>query len=238
MNPSEQKILVIDDDPNVCELIRLYFEKEHFEIVCCDNGLEAASAYIREKPDLIILDLMLPGRDGYDICRAIRRHSDIPIIMLTARTETLDKVVGLELGADDYMQKPFDTKELLARVKALLRRVHYGQNNGDEKMTVRLPGLTVDKQRYLVELRGEIIDMPPKELELLFFMASNPNYVFTREELLGQVWGYDFYGESRTVDVHIKRIREKISEAGSELGWDIKTVWGVGYKFELQQDAG
>lgn len=233
MSKLGKKILVVDDDENICELIRLYFEKEGYDVVTVHNGLEVATVFMSEKPDLILLDLMLPGKDGYDICRDIRRSSDVPIIMLTARGETLDKVVGLELGADDYIQKPFDTKELLARVKALLRRVSYGKNTGDDAKIIKYPGMIVDKNRYVVEIMGEVVEMPPKELELLFFLATNPDRVFTREQLLGNVWGYDFFGESRTVDVHIKRIREKIDAVGDPDHWKIKTVWGVGYKFEL-----
>ena len=203
------------------------------------TGERAYDTFLVSQPDIVILDLMLPGRDGYDICREIRKVSDTPIIMLTARTDTLDKVVGLELGADDYVQKPFEPKELLARVKAVLRRVEKKEETvslvSETKETtevVQYQGLTIDKARYAVLVDGQEIEMPPKELELLFFLASHPNRVFTREQLLENVWGYDFYGESRTVDVHVKRIREKIEDVTRVVNWQIKTVWGVGYKFE------
>lgn len=234
-----KKVLVVDDDPNIVEVLRLYFDKDGFAVISCLTGERAFDTFLVSQPDIVILDLMLPGRDGYDICREIRKVSDTPIIMLTARTDTLDKVVGLELGADDYVQKPFEPKELLARVKAVLRRVE----KKDETTTtipetkesseiVQYQGLTIDKARYAVVVDGQEIEMPPKELELLFFLASHPNRVFTREQLLENVWGYDFYGESRTVDVHVKRIREKIEDVTRIVNWQIKTVWGVGYKFE------
>ena len=236
-----RKVLIVDDDPNICELLRLYFEKDGFSVVNCLDGELAYPAFVESAPDIVILDLMLPGRDGYDIIRDIRKTSVVPVIMLTARGETLDKVVGLELGADDYVQKPFEPKELLARVKAVLRRFE-ASNDPDRRERepepgsdrVEYPGLLVDKSRYTVLVNSVEIDMPPKELELLFFLASHPNRVFTREQLLENVWGYDFYGESRTVDVHVKRIREKIDNTGSHEAYQIKTVWGVGYKFETE----
>ncbi len=234
-----RKVLVVDDDPNIVEVLRLYFDKEGFAVISCLSGDSAYETFLKAVPDIVILDLMLPGKDGYDICREIRKVSDVPIIMLTARTDTLDKVVGLELGADDYVQKPFEPKELLARVKAVLRRLDKKDTNittaSDKKESAEVisyDGLIVDKARYVVLVNKEEVDMPPKELELLFFLATNPNRVFTREQLLENVWGYDFYGESRTVDVHIKRIREKIEDANRVVNWQIKTVWGVGYKFE------
>jgi DNA-binding response OmpR family regulator len=234
-----KKALIIDDDPNISELLRLYFDKDGFAVITCLDGEKAYETFLQTSPDVVILDLMLPGRDGYDIMREIRRGSDVPILMLTARSDTLDKVVGLELGADDYIQKPFEPKELMARVKAVLRRVDSGAEqkrpvgSGDAAGELAVfPGLSVDKSRYSVSVNDQQIDMPPKELELLFFLATHPNRVFTREQLLENVWGYDFYGESRTVDVHIKRIREKLDVAGPHLAWIIKTVWGVGYKFE------
>ncbi len=234
-----KKVLVVDDDPNIVEVLRLYFDKDGFAVISCLTGERAFETFISSAPDLVVLDLMLPGKDGYDICREIRKVSDTPIIMLTARTDTLDKVVGLELGADDYVQKPFEPKELLARVKAVLRRVEKREESGlavpevsEAAEVVSFKGLTIDKARYAVLVDDQEIDMPPKELELLFFLASHPNRVFTRELLLENVWGYDFYGESRTVDVHVKRIREKIEDASREVNWQIKTVWGVGYKFE------
>lgn len=234
-----KKALIVDDDPNISELLRLYFDKDGFAVVSCLDGDKAVDTFLQSSPDVVILDLMLPGKDGYDILREIRKHGQTPVIMLTARGDTLDKVVGLELGADDYVQKPFEPKELLARVKAVLRRCEAAQDshrpgehesNGD---AVEYPQLRVDKSRYSVKACGKDIEMPPKELELLFFLSTHPNRVFTREQLLENVWGYDFFGESRTVDVHIKRIREKLDDAGDHPAWQIKTVWGVGYKFEL-----
>lgn len=234
-----KRALIVDDDPNISELLRLYFDKDGFAVITCLDGDTAYDTFVETKPDVIILDLMLPGKDGYDIMREIRKISDVPVLMLTARGDTLDKVVGLELGADDYIQKPFEPKELLARVKAVLRRYEnrheITQPNGQDAgvtEAVEYPGLLVDKSRYTVFVGSSEIEMPPKELELLFFLSTHPNRVFTREQLLENVWGYDFYGESRTVDVHIKRIREKLDDAGSHPAWQIKTVWGVGYKFE------
>jgi DNA-binding response OmpR family regulator len=234
-----KKALIIDDDPNISELLRLYFDKDGFAVVSCLDGDKAYETFVQSSPDVVILDLMLPGKDGYDIMREIRKTSAVPILMLTARGDTLDKVVGLELGADDYIQKPFEPKELLARVKAVLRRCETAQEtrrNGEADISgeaVEYPLLKVDKSRYSVKACNKDIEMPPKELELLFFLATHPNRVFTREQLLENVWGYDFFGESRTVDVHIKRIREKLDDAGEHPAWAIKTVWGVGYKFEL-----
>jgi len=234
-----KKVLVVDDDSNIVEVLRLYFDKDGFAVISCMTGDRAFDTFMVAQPDIVILDLMLPGKDGYDICREIRKVSDTPIIMLTARTDTLDKVVGLELGADDYVQKPFEPKELLARVKAVLRRTEKKEETPSvpteaEKTgeVVTYQGLTIDKARYAVLVGGLEVEMPPKELELLFFLAAHPNRVFTREQLLENVWGYDFYGESRTVDVHVKRIREKIEDPSREVNWQIKTVWGVGYKFE------
>lgn len=234
-----KKALIVDDDPNISELLRLYFDKDGFAVVSCLDGGKAYETFLQSSPDVVILDLMLPGKDGYDIMREIRKTSSVPILMLTARGDTLDKVVGLELGADDYIQKPFEPKELLARVKAVLRRcetIQESRRNGSETANgeaVEYPLLRVDKSRYSVHACGKDIEMPPKELELLFFLSTHPNRVFTREQLLENVWGYDFFGESRTVDVHIKRIREKLDDAGDHPAWQIKTVWGVGYKFEL-----
>lgn len=233
-----KKVLIIDDDPSISELLRLYFDKDGFAVITCLDGDKAFETFLEAKPDVIILDLMLPGKDGYDIMREVRRVSDVPVLMLTARGDTLDKVVGLELGADDYIQKPFEPKELLARVKAVLRRYESKDDSleasdaADPSEAIEYPGLRVDKSRYTVRVEQQEIEMPPKELELLFFLASHPNRVFTREQLLENVWGYDFYGESRTVDVHIKRIREKLDDASAHPAWQIKTVWGVGYKFE------
>lgn len=222
------KILVIDDDLKICEVIKLYLEKEGFEVVVAHNGMDGIALFKNEMPDLVILDIMLPKKDGYEVCRELRKISNIPIIMLTAKGETFDKVLGLELGADDYIVKPFDPKELIARIKAVLRRTQ-GEIN-DEKVVV-YPNLTVNLTTYEVKLEDKVIDMPPKEIELLYFLASHPNKVFTREQLLDHIWGYNFVGDTRTVDVHIKRIREKIEK--DKYPWKIKTVWGVGYKFEI-----
>lgn len=233
-----KKAMIVDDDPNISELLRLYFDKDGFAVITCLDGDRAFDTFVQSRPDVVILDLMLPGKDGYDVLREIRRVSEVPVIMLTARGDTLDKVVGLELGADDYVQKPFEPKELLARVKAVLRRtdgsmeVKQTNSNDESKDAVSHPGLIVDRSRYSVRVNQLEIEMPPKELELLFFLASHPNRVYTREQLLENIWGFDFYGESRTVDVHIKRIREKLDDAGDHPAWQIKTVWGVGYKFE------
>ncbi len=238
-----KKVLLVDDDSGIIDLLKVYFEKEGYSVVSCMQGDKAVATYKACSADIIILDLMLPGADGYDICREIRKFSEVPIIMLTAKTDTTDKIIGLELGADDYVQKPFEPKELLARVKAVLRRMdkaesmitNENESSSDESEVVTFDGFIIDKARYMVKIDGEEIYLPPKELELLFFLASNPNRVFTREQLLENVWGYDFYGESRTVDVHIKRIREKIEKAtGNDSDWGIKTVWSVGYKFEAK----
>lgn len=231
------KVLLVDDDENIIELLTLYLEKEGYVVSSCLDGDSAMDTFRAVEPDVVLLDLMLPGRDGYDICRDIRKESDVPVIMLTARGDTLDKVVGLELGADDYVQKPFDSKELLARVRAVLRRARKSVEADDEEQipeAVSFPLLQIDKAQYRVEINGKQVEMPPKELELLYFFATHPNRVFTREQLLASVWGYDFFGASRTVDVHVKRIREKIEEVGVTLPWSIKTVWGVGYKFETE----
>ncbi|WAM34844.1 response regulator transcription factor [Caldicellulosiruptor morganii] len=222
------KILVIDDDIKICEVIKLYLEKEGFDIIMAHNGTDGINMFKQEMPDLVILDIMLPKKDGYEVCREIRKISNIPIIMLTAKGETFDKVLGLELGADDYIVKPFDPKELIARIKAVLRRTQ-GEVN-DEKVVV-YPNLTINLTTYEVKLEDRVIEMPPKEIELLYFLASHPNKVFTREQLLDNIWGYNFMGDTRTVDVHIKRIREKIEK--DKYPWRIKTVWGVGYKFEI-----
>ena len=229
MNSTKTKILVIDDDVNICELIRLYFEKEGYEVITAHNGIKAIDTFSKFAPNIVILDIMLPGADGWQVCREIRKISNIPIIMLTAKGETFDKVLGLELGADDYMVKPFDPKELVARVKAVLRR--YEHKNIDTQEIV-YPNLVINRSNYVVKFNGKELGLPPKELELLYFLASNPNKVFTREQLLEHVWGYDFYGDSRTVDVHIKRLREKLEPQNQS--WQLKTVWGVGYKFEVK----
>ncbi len=222
------RILVVDDDYNIADLIRLYLEKEQYEVKTVYSGKAAVEEFHSWAPDLVLLDIMLPELDGYEICRQIRKVSNIPIIMLTARGETFDKVLGLELGADDYLVKPFEPKELTARVKAVLRRTMSPEGNVEE---IVYPQLAINKSDYSITYQGKKADIPPKELELFYFLASHPNQVFTREQLLEKVWGYDFMGDSRTVDVHVKRLREKFSDEAGR--WEIKTVWGVGYKFEV-----
>ncbi|MCQ2517204.1 MAG: response regulator transcription factor [Lachnospiraceae bacterium] len=228
---SKQRILIVDDDENIAELISLYLTKECFETLIVNDGESALEEVENFNPNLILLDLMLPGIDGYTVCREVRAKNQIPIIMLSAKGEIFDKVLGLEMGADDYMEKPFDSKELVARVKAVLRRYKAAAPATEEKepaKVVEYPDLKVSLVNYTVIYKGESVDMPPKELELLFFLASSPNQVFTREQLLDQIWGYDYVGDTRTVDVHIKRIREKINDHDD---WRIETVWGIGYKF-------
>ena len=229
---SKQKILIVDDDNNIAELVSLYLTKECYETMIVNDGESVKEALETFAPNLILLDLMLPGIDGYQVCREVRAESKIPIIMLSAKGEIFDKVLGLELGADDYMEKPFDSKELVARVKAVLRRYKEKEVKPHETVksaqTVEYPDLRVSLTDYSVIYKGESVNMPPKELELLFFLANSPNQVFTREQLLDRIWGYDYPGDTRTVDVHIKRIREKISDHEK---WKIETVWGVGYKF-------
>lgn len=225
---TKSKILIVDDDQNISELIALYLEKEGYTTRSVDNGTDAIHVFNAFSPNLVILDLMLPGRDGFDVCKDIRQVSNTPIIMLTAKGETFDKILGLELGADDYMVKPFDTKELTARVKAVLRRFT-PKKNASKKIVY--PGLIINLSNYTVVFNENKIEMPPKELELIYFLASNSNQVFTREQLLDRIWGYEYIGDTRTVDVHIKRIREKVPETDA---WGIKTVWGIGYKFEVK----
>lgn len=228
---TNQRVLVVDDDKNICELIRLYLEKEGFIVILAHDGQTAIDLFKESSPAVVLLDVMLPKKDGFQVCREIRRISNIPIIMLTAKGETFDKVLGLELGADDYIVKPFENKELVARIKAVLRR--YGQNDNADKEVV-YPNLVVNLSNYELKINGKSIDIPPKELELLYFLATNPNKVFTREQLLETVWGFDYFGDSRTVDVHVKRLREKLDLAGSDQIWQLKTVWGVGYKFDVK----
>lgn len=226
-----EKILVVDDDQNICELLRLYLEKEGYAVKLVNDGVSAVNAFKQENPDLMILDIMLPKLDGWQVCREIRKFSDKPIIMLTAKGETFDKVLGLELGADDYMTKPFDTKEMVARIKAVLRRT--GNAAASEAVKeVNFENLSVNLTNYEMKVGGAAVDTPPKELELIYHLASNPNRVFTRDQLLDEVWGFDYYGDSRTVDVHVKRLREKLE--GVSERWELKTVWGVGYKFETK----
>ncbi len=224
------KILVVDDDVNICQLIRLYLEKEGFEVHCSNDGGSALADFEKVNPSAIILDIMLPVMNGLDVLKEIRKKSTVPIIMLTAKGETIDKVLGLELGADDYMVKPFESKELGARVKAVLRRADNKATNSKE---ISFPNLNINLSTYELKLGGETVEIPPKELELLYFLCNHANNVFTRDQLLDQVWGYDFFGDSRTVDVHIKRLREKLEKYSDE--WQLKTVWGVGYKFEIKQ---
>jgi len=224
------KILVVDDDKNICELLRLYLEKEGYSVILAHDGEEALLKFETLHPELVLLDIMLPGLDGWQVCREIRKKSMAPIIMLTAKGETFDKVLGLELGADDYVVKPFDTKEITARVKAVLRRAGQSSQVNDVK-EVSYDKLTVNMTRYELKVDGRVVDTPPKELELLFHLASNPNRVYTRDQLLDEVWGFEYYGDSRTIDVHVKRLREKLEGVSDK--WCLKTVWGVGYKFEV-----
>lgn len=227
---SKNRILVVDDDPNISRLVKMYLEKEGFEVETAYRGDEALKAFRESAPNLVLLDVMLPGMDGWQVCREVRKLSNIPVIMLTAKDETFDKVLGLELGADDYIVKPFEPKELVARIKAVIRR-YQGAETPEKEMI--FPGLSINISAYAVTYRGKSLDMPPKELELLYFLASHAGQVFTREQLLEKVWGYEYFGDSRTVDVHVKRIREKLTDS-EDLGWAIKTVWGVGYKFEVK----
>lgn len=229
----KQKILIVDDDNNIAELVSLYLTKECFETKIVNDGESALTAVESFMPNLILLDLMLPGIDGYQVCREIRSKLSTPIIMLSAKGEVFDKVLGLELGADDYMEKPFDSKELVARVKAVLRRYKptVEKASTTTAKSVEYSNLSINQTNYSVVYMGHIIDMPPKELELLYFLASSPNHVFTREQLLDQIWGYEYIGDTRTVDVHIKRIREKIKDCDD---WRIATIWGIGYKFEVK----
>ncbi len=223
------KILIVDDDKNICELLRLYIEKEGFDTRIANDGRTALTEFANFSPDLVLLDIMLPGLDGWQVCREIRKTSSCPIIMLTAKGEVFDKVLGLELGADDYVVKPFEAKELVARINAVLRRI--GKN--DNKKEVVFENLSINLTNYELRVHGEQVDTPPKEMELIYHLASNPNRVFTRDQLLDEVWGFDYYGDSRTVDVHVKRLREKLEGVSEK--WTLKTVWGVGYKFEVKE---
>lgn len=226
------KILVVDDDINICELLRLYIEKEGYDVVIANDGGQAVSKFKEENPDLVLLDIMLPVFDGWQVCREIRKTSQCPIIMLTAKGEVFDKVLGLELGADDYVVKPFETKEIVARIKAVLRRTGV-EHHTETIKEVRFDKLVINLTNYELKVNGVQIDTPPKEMELIFHLASNPNRVFTRDQLLDEVWGFDYYGDSRTVDVHVKRLREKLEGVSDK--WALKTVWGVGYKFETKE---
>ena len=224
------KILVIDDDANIGELLRVFLEKESYAVEVAHDGVAGLASFKQSEPDLVLLDIMLPKKDGWQVCREIREISQKPIIMITAKGEVFDKVLGLELGADDFIVKPFDMKEVLARVKAVLRR-YSGAGRDVEDETVRFENIEINIQKYELKINGKVIEIPPKELQLLHFLASNYNRVFTRDQLLDKVWGFDYLGDSRTVDVHVKRLREKLEGVSDK--WTLKTVWGVGYKFEL-----
>ena len=227
------KILVADDDLNICELLRLYLTKEGYQVTTAGDGEEGLEKFNQIKPDMVLLDVMMPRMDGLEVCRRIRKAGNTPVMMLTAKGETFDKVLGLELGADDYVVKPFDTKEIVARIKAVLRRSSPAGTAEGEVKEVSYDKLTVNMTRYELKVDGKVVDAPPKELELLFHLASHPNRVFTRDQLLDEVWGFEYYGDSRTVDVHIKRLREKLEGVSDQ--WSLKTVWGVGYKFEVKE---
>ncbi|MBQ3203094.1 MAG: response regulator transcription factor [Clostridia bacterium] len=224
--------MVVDDDRNICELLRLYLEKEGYDTVVASDGAAALEAFDAAKPDLILLDVMMPRLDGWQVCREIRKKSQCPIIMLTAKGELFDRVLGLELGADDYVVKPFEAKEVMARIKAVLRRS--GVSAEKKARIVEYDGLYINMENYELRVGGKAIEAPPKEMELIYHLASNPNRVYTRDQLLDEVWGFEYYGDSRTVDVHVKRLREKLEGVSDR--WTLKTVWGVGYKFEVQND--
>lgn len=225
-----QKILIVDDDQNICELLRLYLAKEGYETLIAHDGEKALELFEQNKPNMVLLDVMMPRMDGWGVCRRIRAQGNTPIIMLTAKGETFDKVLGLELGADDYVVKPFDSKEVVARIKAVLRRCN-PEESGKEGV-IQFENLSLDMSRYELKVKGKVVEAPPKELELLAYLAGHPNRVFTRDQLLDEVWGFEYYGDSRTIDVHIKRLREKLEGASEQ--WSLKTVWGVGYKFEAK----
>ncbi len=226
-----EKILIVDDDTNICELLRLYIEKDGFTVIIANDGATAVKMFREQQPDLMLLDIMLPKLDGWQVCREVRKTSEKPIIMLTAKGETFDKVLGLELGADDYIVKPFDTKEVVARIKAVLRRTASMASN-TAVQEVQYDRLVVNLTNYELRVNGVQVDTPPKEMELIYHLASNPNRVYTRDQLLDEVWGFDYYGDSRTVDVHVKRLREKLEGVSDK--WELRTVWGVGYKFETR----
>ncbi|MBE6768245.1 MAG: response regulator transcription factor [Ruminococcaceae bacterium] len=225
------KIMVVDDDQNICELLRLYLEKEGFETVIAEDGARALALFDGAQPDLVLLDVMMPRLDGWQVCRELRKKTQCPIIMLTAKGEVFDKVLGLDLGADDYITKPFEAKEVIARIKAVLRRC--GRDTSEKARVVEFDGLYINMENYELKVRGKAVDTPPKEMELIFHLASNPNRVYTRDQLLDEVWGFEYYGDSRTVDVHVKRLREKLEGVSDQ--WTLKTVWGVGYKFEVKE---
>lgn len=228
----DTKLLIVDDDPNICEMLRLYLENEGYKVKTASDGADGVNYFKIYEPDLVLLDIMMPKKDGWQVCREIREISPKPVIMITAKGEVFDKVLGLELGADDFIVKPFDMKELSARIKAVLRRYNAHGNQTDDEI-IKFENIEISLQKYELKLRGKPIDIPPKELELLYFLASNCNRVFTRDQLLDKVWGFDYLGDSRTVDVHVKRLREKLEGVSDK--WLLKTVWGVGYKFEILQ---
>ena len=225
----DKKILVIDDDTNICDMLKIYMENEGYEVKTANDGAEGVNFFKMYEPDIVLLDIMLPKKDGWQVCREIREIAQKPVIMITAKGDVFDKVLGLELGADDFVVKPFDMKELSARVKAVLRRYQAHINPSDEEV-IKFENIEISLQKYELKLNGKSVDIPPKELELLYFLASNYNHVFTRDQLLDKVWGFDYLGDSRTVDVHVKRLREKLEGVSDR--WALKTVWGVGYKFE------
>ena len=227
------KIMVVDDDNNICEYLRLYLEKEGYDVMICHDGQEAIDNFQKYSPSLILLDVMMPKLDGWQTCRDIRKTSDVPVIMITAKGETFDKVLGLEIGADDYIVKPFEAKEVIARIKAVLRRS--GGNNSDNVKRVEYDKLIINLTNYEMIVNGKQVDTPPKELELIYHLASNPNKVYTRDQLLDEVWGFDYYGDSRTVDVHVKRLREKLENVSDQ--WSLETVWGRGYKFKTNDTS-
>ncbi len=230
---ASEKILIVDDDTNICELLRLYIEKEGFTAFLAHDGEAALKMFDAAEPDLVLLDIMLPGLDGWQVCREIRKKSACPIIMLTAKGEVFDRVLGLDLGADDYVVKPFETKEVIARIKAVLRRSTQSGEKQSGNKAVSYENLSINLTNYELKVKGVQVDTPPKEMELIYHLASNPNRVFTRDQLLDEVWGFDYYGDSRTVDVHVKRLREKLEGVSDQ--WALKTVWGVGYKFEVKE---
>ena len=225
----DTKLLIVDDDPNICDMLKLYFENEGYKIKTANDGVEGLNTFKVYNPDLVLLDIMMPKKDGWQVCREIREISPKPVIMITAKGEVFNKVLGLELGADDFIVKPFDMKELSARIKAVLRRFNAHSKTNDDEV-VKFENIEISLQKYELKLHGKAIDIPPKELELIYFLASNCNRVFTRDQLLDKVWGFDYLGDSRTVDVHVKRLREKLEGVSDK--WILKTVWGVGYKFE------
>ncbi|MBQ3935114.1 MAG: response regulator transcription factor [Clostridia bacterium] len=228
-----KRILCIDDDSNICDLLNMYLTKEGYVVDTAGDGVKGLEVFRARTPDLILLDIMMPNMDGWQVCKEIRKTSNVPIIMVTAKGETIDKVLGLELGADDFIVKPFDMNELVARIKAVLRRSSK-QENGEPEV-LRFDKVEISLQRYELKIDGKAVELPPKELELMYFLASNRNHVFTRDQLLDKVWGYDYLGDSRTVDVHIKRLREKLEGVSDK--WSLKTVWGVGYKFETEEEG-